>query len=68
VFAGLFFGAAGVIVCPFLGAVAGELLAGKNMQEAVKAGWGSFLGLLFGTVLKLVCCGLMTSALIQAVW
>ena len=65
VFAGLFFGAAGVIIGPLAGAVLGELVSGKEIAEALKAGWGSFIGLLFGTILKLVCCGLMTVALIQ---
>ena len=67
VFVGLFFGAAGVIIGPLAGAVIGELVGGKEIAEALKAGWGSFIGLLFGTILKLVCCGLMTVALIQAI-
>ena len=67
VFAGLFFGAAGVIIGPLAGAVIGELVGGKEIAEALKAGWGSFIGLLFGTILKLVCCVLMTVALIQAI-
>lgn len=68
VFAGLFFGPTGVIVCPLLGAILGELLGGKEMQQALKAGWGSFIGLMCGTLLKLICCGLMTTALIRAIW
>ena len=68
VFVGLFFGAVGVIVGPLVGAVLGEVLGGKEVAEALKAGWGSFVGLLFSTILKLVCCGLMTVALIQAIW
>ena len=68
VFAGLFFGAIGVIVGPLVGAIIGELLGGKEVAQALRAGWGSFIGLLFGTVLKLVCCGLMTVQLIQAIW
>jgi len=65
VIVGLFFGAAGVIIGPLVGAVIGELLAGKEVAEALRAGWGSFIGLLFGTILKLVCCGLMTTTLIS---
>lgn len=65
---GLFFGAAGVILGPLVGAITGEILSGKDFSNALKAGWGSFIGLLFGTVLKLICCGLMLTALIQAVW
>lgn len=68
VFVGLFFGAVGVILGPLVGAVLGELLAGKAFPDALKAGWGSFIGILFGTVLKLIASGLMTSALIQAIW
>lgn len=66
VFVGLFFGAVGVILGPLVGAILGELISGKQFNEALRAGWGSFIGILAGTVLKLICCGLMTSALIQA--
>ena len=68
VFVGLFFGAMGVIFGPLFGAVIGELISGKQLNDALKAGWGSFVGILFGTILKLIACGLMTVALIQAVW
>lgn len=66
VFVGLFFGAVGVILGPLVGAILGELISGKEFQQALRAGWGSFIGILAGTVLKLICCGLMTTALIQA--
>lgn len=68
VFVGLFFGAIGVILGPLVGAIIGELLAGKELQAALKAGWGSFVGIHFGTILKLIACGLMTVYLIQAIW
>lgn len=67
VFVGLAFGAIGVILGPLVGAIIGELLSGKELANALKAGWGSFVGLLFGTVLKLICCGLMLTALIHAI-
>ena len=66
VFVGLWFGAIGVIIGPLIGAILGELLAGKQIAEAIKAGWGSFIGILFGTVIKIICCGLMAVSLIQA--
>ena len=67
-FVGLFFGAIGVIAGPLAGAIIGELIGGKEINQALRAGWGSFIGLLCGTVLKLICCGLMTVHLIQAIW
>lgn len=68
VFVGLFFGALGVIICPLLGAIIGEMIGGKETNAAMRAGWGSFLGILCGTVLKLICCGWMVVVLIQAIW
>jgi len=49
----------GLILGPFAGAIAGELLAGKSSDAALKAGIGSFLGFIFGTVLKLCISGIM---------
>ena len=66
VFAGMGFGFVGGIVGPLVGAILGELLQGNALQEAVKAGWGSFIGILFGVIIKLISCGVMTVALIQA--
>lgn len=66
VFVGLFFGAVGVILGPLVGAILGELISGKELHNALRAGWGSFVGLLMGTILKLICCGLMLSALIHS--
>ena len=68
VFTGMFFGALGVIIGPLVGAVIGEVLGGKQLNDALKAGWGSFIGLLFGTIIKLICCGLMASTLIKTIW
>lgn len=76
VFVGLLFGAVGVILGPLVGAILFELLAialhgqinRENIAAAFRAGWGSFIGILVGTVLKLICCGLMVLALIQAIW
>ena len=33
--------------------------ANSNLNRALRAGMGSFIGLLTGTILKLICCGMM---------
>lgn len=56
----VFFPPVGIIAGPFLGAVVGELISGKNTSQAFKAGFGSFIGFLTGVMLKLIASGLMT--------
>jgi uncharacterized protein YqgC (DUF456 family) len=54
IFAGIFFfPPVGIIIGPFLGAVLGEVIAGKEAVPALKAGLGSFIGFLLSTGLKL---------------
>ncbi|NQU53993.1 MAG: DUF456 domain-containing protein [Bacteroidetes bacterium] len=50
----------GIIIGTFTGAVLGELSSGKESKEALKSGFGSFLGFLVGTLLKLIVSGMMT--------
>lgn len=46
-------GLLGVVFWPFVGALVGELLSGKQSRKALSAAWGAFLGFLTGTGLKL---------------
>ena len=63
---GLFFGPIGIILGPFVGALIGELLAGKTSKEAIIAGFGSFVGFLFGTIINLVVAGFLIFYSVQA--
>jgi uncharacterized protein len=59
--AGLFiFPPFGIIIGPFAGAVIGELIAGKETRAAFISGFGSFIGFLAGTFIKLIASGFMT--------
>jgi len=51
---GLLFGLPGVILGPFFGALLGELAAGNSVLRSAHVGASAWLGLLLGTVLKLV--------------
>lgn len=56
----IFFNVAGLIAGPLLGAVAGELLSGKSQRHAWRAGWGTFVGFLTGSFIRIVTGIIMT--------
>lgn len=62
----IYFPPLGMIIGAFLGAVLVELMVGKTTKEALKAGWGVFIGTLFGTILKLIASGVMTYYFVYA--
>ncbi len=51
--AGIFTGFITLLVLPIAGALIGELIAGKRLIKAGKAGWGTLLGTVAGIVGKL---------------
>lgn len=53
---GMFFLPWGIIVGPFIGAVAGEMLGGSDLPHAIRAGIGTLIGFLFGILVKVVVC------------
>jgi len=52
-FAGIFLGLPGLVLGPFIGAVAGELVSHGRMEQAARAGAATWVGLIFGTLAKL---------------
>ncbi len=52
-------GPVGIIVGPLLGAIAGELLMGEQVKQALHSGFGSFLGFMGGMLANLIISGLM---------
>ena len=51
---GMFFGIPGILIGPFAGALIGELSSGTSVLRSAHVGLATWLGLLFGAVLKLV--------------
>ncbi len=58
-FIGFFMGPWGIVLGPFVGAFIGEQLSHKDIQKSMQAALGSFIGILFGTVLKLIAGGML---------
>jgi uncharacterized protein YqgC (DUF456 family) len=51
---GLFFGLPGLLLGPFLGGVIGELAAGATVLRSTQVGISTWVGLICGTIIKLV--------------
>jgi uncharacterized protein YqgC (DUF456 family) len=72
-FGGLFLGPIGLLAGPFVGALAGELLHRRSLHarhlgDAAKIGFGTWLGLLLGVVLKLAIAFAMLGLFALAWW
>ena len=62
------FGPLGFLIWPFLGAFVGELSQQKNQKNALRAAWGSFIGFLAGTLIKLIISMAYAVFFIQQLW
>ncbi|MCK4941244.1 DUF456 domain-containing protein [candidate division WOR-3 bacterium] len=65
--AGIFLGLIWIIVLPFVLAVAFELIAGRESRQALTAGFGAFVGLLFGGLIRFIIGCVMTGVFVWAV-
>lgn len=64
---GLFFGIPGLIFGPFFGALMGELSAGGSLLRSTHVGVAAWIGLIFGTLIKLAA-SIMMVVLFAAAW
>lgn len=62
-----FFPPFGLIAGPFLGTFIGELIAGKDTEAALRSGFGSFIGFVAGTVMKLAVSLIMAFYFFRAI-
>jgi uncharacterized protein YqgC (DUF456 family) len=65
---GLLFGLPGVLLGPFVGAVLGELSAGSSVLRSADVGVSAWVGLIFGTIIKLISSLIMVAAFGAAWW
>jgi uncharacterized protein YqgC (DUF456 family) len=62
----IFLGPFGLIFGPLVGAIIGELIKGTESRQALRAGFGAFIGFLLGVGLKLAASLYMTYHYVKA--
>jgi len=65
---GLFLGVLGMLILPFLLAWLFEYLSGRRPEEALKAAWGTLVGLMGGVVAKAIVHVAMGILVIRAIF
>ncbi len=50
---------AGALMGPALGAILAEMLFGRTWREAMKSGWGTFVGFAVSVLFSLMVCGVL---------
>jgi uncharacterized protein YqgC (DUF456 family) len=63
---GLFFGFVGILIGPFVGAVAGELIARRQLGNATRVGVATWVGLLIGALAKIALVFAMLAVFVTA--
>lgn len=58
-FAGFFMGPWGIIIGPLLGTMVAEYIISGNRKQALRATFGSLIGILTGTISKLIVAGFL---------
>lgn len=67
--AGLFFGLPGLLLAPFLGAVAGELVHTRALDRSLRSGLGALIGLVVGAIARVGVAVLMAGLVLWwAAW
>lgn len=57
----------GVVLGPFIGAFVGEMIARQDSKKALRAAWGSFVGFLLGSLLKIIACFMILYYVIRSI-
>ncbi len=65
---GLFFGLPGIVLGPFVGALACEWLVSRNLGQAARAGGGAAIGLMLGAAAKIAIVFTMLGVFSLAWW